>query len=184
MRCCDIKKLVNQFLLDWGATIATGLNTCFVCRVPKATNAGLFDLGGRQRCHKAPPNAVSKLVLAASDRHRVFSPTGLKFMLYAQQPLSAGLAGSCWHGRMADRNAAAGGGAGAAVAIIIATTIASRDALRQEVAVYMYLLPFAPGVRRQQFYGYFCGGKQRHAIVLEYAGEAISSYDALSVEEK
>jgi hypothetical protein len=184
MRRRDVKKVVSQFLLDWGATIATGLNTCFVRRVPKTTDAGLFDLGGRQRCHKAPPNAVAKLALAASDRRRGFSPTGPKFVLHAQQPLGAGSAGACWHGCMAERNAAGGGGAGAAVAIKIATTMASRDALRQEAAVYTYLLPFAPGVRRPQFYGYFCDGKQRHAIVLEYAGEAISSYDALSVEEK
>ncbi len=103
-------------------------------------------------------------------------------MLRAQEPIGAGETGACWPGRKAERNAAGGSG-GVAVAIKIATTMASTDALRQEAAVHTYLLPFAPGVRRPQFYGYFCG-KQRHAIVLEYAGESIGSFDALSVEEK
>jgi hypothetical protein len=80
---------------------------------------------------------------------------------------------------MAERNSAGG----TLVAIKIASSNANKEALRHEAAIYTYFLPFAKDVRRPQFYGYFRGNK-RHAIVLQYTGEAISSFDTLSVDEK
>jgi hypothetical protein len=71
----------------------------------------------------------------------------------------------------------------AAVVIKLAWDSTNNDALHHEAAIYTRLLPFAKGVRRPQFYGYFHSGSRR-AIVLQYAGEAIGSYDALSVAEK
>jgi hypothetical protein len=69
------------------------------------------------------------------------------------------------------------------VVIKLAWEDSDPELLRQEAAIYCHALPFAQGVRRPQFYGYF-RGEGRHAIVLQYTGEAIDSFDALSNDEK
>jgi hypothetical protein len=57
------------------------------------------------------------------------------------------------------------------------------EALRHEAAIYTHVLPFAKGIRRPQFYGYFRSA-DRQAILLQYTGEPVDSFDSLSADEK
>ncbi len=176
VKFCAVRKTVGRFLLDWGPEAATGLNIDFVRVTPKFDSA-LLGACGRQRCRKPPPGALAKLAqpVAAAG----FCLTRPKVVLYAFEPLGWGSTGSCWRGIMGR----SGSADVVAVVIKLAWDETNNDALHHEAAIYTRLLPLAEGVRRPQFYGYFHGGT-RHAIVLQYTGEAVSSYDALSVAEK
>jgi hypothetical protein len=169
-------KVVNQFLLDWGAHVAVGVNIRFIRQAPKTANELLFGYG-RRRCHRPPPGSIPKLALAAAGGFR--RSTGQKFVFHAHEPLGLGSTGGCWRGVMRRSN----GTGEAAATIKLAWEDADEYALRCEAAVYTYLSPCAMGVRRPQFYGSF-QGSNKHALVLQYTGESIESFDALSVDEK
>ncbi len=72
---------------------------------------------------------------------------------------------------------------GATVAIKLTWAGTDNEALRHEAAMYTHVLPLAKDLRCPHFYGYFRGA-DRHAIVLQYTGEPIDSFESLSAEEK
>jgi hypothetical protein len=132
-------KTVKQFLLDWGADLATGLNIRLARVTP--TDAGLSLFGfDKRRSIKAPPWALAKLLPAVSQS---FYPACTRLVLQAQELLRMGEMGDCWRGIIGGRNCTGG----IMVAIKLARGNNTEDALHYEVAVYTYLQPFAKGVR-------------------------------------
>jgi hypothetical protein len=170
-------------LLDWGPGVAVGANINFVRVFSPLAELSTSSHGAR--LYNKPPSSsssstsseiVSWLVFAAA---RFISLATVNPVLRVTRHLGWGSSGGCWLGSLALRD----GGNGATVAIKLAWPGTDNDALRQEAAIYTHVLPFAKGLRRPQFHGYFHGA-DRHAIVLQYTGEPIDSFDSLSLDEK
>jgi hypothetical protein len=109
----------------------------------------------------------------------------MRFYIVETAWLGAGRTGTCVKGVLATADRLDHGIPGHPPLVIKTALDNGAEELRREAAVYAYLLPHVPQLRRPAFYGLFSAGAGLDwALVLSYEGRNIGSFGELSREAK
>jgi hypothetical protein len=108
--------------------------------------------------------------------------------LYVITPTSRGYGrtGCCSSGWLEARDAPGEALPGNGELLVKRSRDNQHEKVQREAAVYTYLLPYVPRLRRPAFYGLFRRRPSLHqcALVLSYEGKTLDAYDELSTQAK